>query len=213
MMQSARATRLFRGFTILATLVVSACGGQAAPAEATREPAAATLPSTSEASTSAAGCQAPATPSTALTEGPYFKAGSPERTSLLEADTVGEHLQLSGFVFDRECTPLPGTKIEFWQADGNGAYDNAGYRLRGHQFTDANGAYNLTTVIPGEYPGRTEHIHVMLQTGEGMTLTTQLFFPDIAGNLGDGIFDPQMVIAMQATPDGWIGSYSFIIVR
>ena len=213
MMPSARAARVFRGFTVLTTMALSACGAVAEPAAATQPPAAVLYPGTPEPQTGAAVCQAPATPSPALAEGPYFKAGSPERTSLLEADTVGEHLQLSGFVFDSECTPLPGTKIEFWQADGNGAYDDAGYRLRGHQFTDANGAYNMTTVFPGKYPVRTEHIHVMLQTAEGATLTTQLFFPDVEGNLSDGIFHRGMLIDLESGPNGWIGNFNFIIAR
>jgi hypothetical protein len=59
--------------------------------------------------------------------------------------------------------PAANALLDFWQANPNGAYDNTGYTLRGHQYTDANGYYTLTTIVPGIYPGRTEHIHVKVQ--------------------------------------------------
>ena len=59
-----------------------------------------------------------------------------------------------------------------------GNYDNVGFRLRGHQFTDAEGRYPLQTIVPGLYPGRTRHIHVKVQAPNGPILTTQLYFPN-----------------------------------
>lgn len=56
--------------------------------------------------------------------------------------------------------PAAGVLRDFWQADDDGAYDVAGYSLLGHRFTDATGAYTLSTVGPGLYPGRTRHLHV-----------------------------------------------------
>src|SRR5690349_21717392 len=103
-------------------------------------------------------CNGTITP--ALTEGPYYKAGSPQRTSLLEAGTTGTKVVLTGTVYDRNCRPIAGAWLDFWQADSSGAYDNSGYKLRGYQYADQNGRYQLTTVVPGEYPGRTVHIHV-----------------------------------------------------
>jgi len=77
------------------------------------------------------------------TEGPYYKPDTPERTSFLEEDMQGTRLILAGYVLDQNCQPLPDAWLDFWQADANGEYDNAGYRLRGHQFTDAQGRYYL----------------------------------------------------------------------
>jgi protocatechuate 3,4-dioxygenase beta subunit len=104
-------------------------------------------------------CSAEAEPTSPTTEGPYYTADTPERTSLTEPGVVGTKLVLTGYVLDTDCTPIPGAWLDFWQADGNGQYDNTGYRLRGHQFTDDDGRYYLETVIPGLYPGR-PHIHV-----------------------------------------------------
>src|SRR5438876_8905135 len=70
----------------------------------------------------AAGCSGSISP--ALTEGPYYKAGSPERTSLLEPGSVGTKLALMGYVFDKNCRPFAHAWLDFWQADGNGVYDN-----------------------------------------------------------------------------------------
>ena len=111
-------------------------------------------------------------------EGPYFTAGSPETSTLFQADTQGKKLILAGFVLDEECLPIPHALLDFWQADAEGNYDNSGYNLRGHQFSDNKGRYLLETVFPGEYESRPiEHIHVKVQPPNGQLLTTQLYFP------------------------------------
>ena len=138
----------------------------------------------------------------AETEGPYFKTNSPERTSLVDAGMQGTVLTITGQVLAQDGTPVANALVDFWQANASGAYDNAGYDLRGHQYTDANGYYTLTTVVPGLYPGRTRHIHVKVQAPGGPTLTTQLYFPGEARNSTDGIFDPSLVLNTQSNTDG-----------
>jgi protocatechuate 3,4-dioxygenase beta subunit len=145
-----------------------------------------------------------------MTEGPYFKAGSPERASLLEASTAGERLVVSGYVLSTACEPIARVKLDFWQTDGNGIYDNSGYGLRGHQFTDSAGRYELTTVIPGIYPGRTAHIHVKVQAPGGKPLTTQLFFPGQPNDF-DRIFDERLLIDLRPAAEGWIGQFDFVL--
>jgi protocatechuate 3,4-dioxygenase beta subunit len=134
-----------------------------------------------------------------LTEGPYYTPGSPERISLLEPGVPGSPITLTGRVLDTNCKPIAGAWIDFWQTDGDGVYDNAGYKLRGHQFTDKDGNYRLQTVMPGEYPGRTLHIHVKVKAPGGPELTSQLFFPRAAGNATDGIFSDALVVRMTST--------------
>src|SRR5713101_3300783 len=87
------------------------------------------------------------------TEGPYFKPDSPRRESLLEPGISGVRIVVAGVVLSTSCQPVPRALIDVWHADSNGAYDNAGYRLRGHQFTDDQGRYRLETkasLIVGE---------------------------------------------------------------
>ena len=146
------------------------------------------------------------------TAGPFFVPNSPERRSLLEAGFSGSRLQLSGYVVSRQCRPVPGALLDFWQADSAGAYDNAGYRFRGHQYTDDDGRYELETAVPGLYPGRTRHLHVRVQAPDSPVLTTQLYFPDEPRNRQDGIFNSALMIAIQAVEDLQRGSFTFVVV-
>ena len=101
--------------------------------------------------------------------------------------------------------------MEFWQADDKGAYDNAGYTLRGHQFTDEAGRYRLETILPGLYPGRTLHIHVKVQAPNGPVLTTQLFVPGEPHNQTDQIFDPKLLMTIQDAAEGKLGTFHFVL--
>ena len=141
-------------------------------------------------------------PTPAQTEGPYFIPNSPERTSLLEPGMPGRPLTITGYVLTTQCQPVAGALIDFWQCDDAGAYDNVGYRLRGHQFTDENGAYTLETIVPGLYPGRTRHLHVKVQAPGGRVLTTQQYFPNEPRNARDGIYRPELEMAVTDNPDG-----------
>jgi protocatechuate 3,4-dioxygenase beta subunit len=118
------------------------------------------------------------------------------RASLIEPGTAGERLVITGSVFTRSCRPIAGAWLDFWQADAKGDYDNTGYTLRGHQFTDSEGGYRLETIVPGEYPGRTPHIHVKVRPPGGEVLTSQLYLPGEPGNRTDGIFDPALVMSV-----------------
>lgn len=163
-------------------------------------------------STASAQTQTPLTLTVAETEGPYYKAGSPEATNLVQESTQGQVLTLTGQVLDMSGQPVANALLDFWQANASGAYDNTGYTLRGHQYTDANGYYALTTVVPGLYPGRTEHIHVKVQAPAGPLLTTQLFFPGVTQNGRDSIFDPSLLMTMIDNGDGTLsGTYNFVV--
>ena len=146
-----------------------------------------------------------------LTEGPYFSANSPERTSLFEEGMAGTKLVITGYVYTTDCQPVANALLDFWQADANGVYDNSRYTLRGHQFTDADGHYELTTVVPGIYPGRTEHIHLKLQGPNGRLITSQLFFPDSTQNDTDGIFDQGLLLVIQESNEGLLGQFNFVV--
>ena len=146
------------------------------------------------------------------TEGPYYTPGAPARADVTDADTVGTPLVLTGVVYDASCTPIAGARLDFWQADGAGSYDNSGFGLRGYQLTDAEGRYTLTTVIPGQYPGRTEHIHVKVTAPDEPTITTQLYFPGAPGNGQDRIYVASMeVTILSESADGMAASYDMVL--
>jgi protocatechuate 3,4-dioxygenase beta subunit len=110
-----------------------------------------------------------------------------------------------------DCKSVAHALLDFWQANAQGQYDNSGYTLRGHQFTDAAGRYQLITIVPGLYPGRTEHIHVKVQAPNGPVLITQLYFPGVSRNQTDSIFDPKLVMMVQATSDGMTAKFDFVV--
>lgn len=138
----------------------------------------------------------------AQTPGPFYSPNSPERQSLLESNTLGTRLIVTGQVLTTDCTPLANSLIDVWQTDDKGAYDNAGNTLRGHQFTDAEGRYWLETVVPGVYPGRTRHLHIKAQAPNRPVLTTQLYFPQEPLNERDFLFQPALLMAVQDSADG-----------
>ncbi len=146
-------------------------------------------------------------PTVAQTEGPYFTPDSPARRSLREAGVDGEPLVIAGRVLTTGCRPVRRALLDFWQADADGEYDNSGFRLRGHQFTDARGRFRLETVVPGLYPGRTRHLHVKVQAPRRDALTTQLYFPGEPANRSDGIFVPELVMDVR----GGRASFDFVL--
>jgi protocatechuate 3,4-dioxygenase beta subunit len=168
------------------------------------------VPSTSETVASPISCTPGAlTPS--QTEGPYYKANPPEASDLLQPGMGGTKLTITGYVLDAACRPVPDARVDFWQADSEGQYDNQGYTLRGYQVTDAQGRYSVETVVPGLYPGRTRHIHVKVSAPNGQVLTTQLYFPGEAANNSDQIFNPDLVIKVDTTGTRETGSFNFVI--
>jgi protocatechuate 3,4-dioxygenase beta subunit len=106
----------------------------------------------------------------------------------------GVPLTLEGRVLTPACTPVSGVLLDFWQCDADGRYDNRGFRLRGHQYTGADGRYRLETIVPGTYPGRTPHLHVRVQAPGGRLLTTQLYLDGHPLNARDFLYDARLVM-------------------
>lgn len=123
-------------------------------------------------------------------EGPFFRPRSPERTSLREPGDAGAPFELTGRVLTSDGNPIARATLDFWHTNDAGSYDNAGFRFRGHQFTDADGRFVLRTIVPGAYGGMPKHYHVKL-AGAGLALTTQLQFPEDVSSFR---IDPRLVI-------------------
>src|SRR3954466_12081513 len=101
-------------------------------------------------------CGAPPPPPGGATgadmRGPFYVAGAPERSR------TGDGLTVQGVVRStRDCTALPGAKLEWWSANGKGDYDDA---HRATQMADPEGRFRYVTDMPGKYPGRPVHLHV-----------------------------------------------------
>jgi protocatechuate 3,4-dioxygenase beta subunit len=113
----------------------------------------------------------PAQPKCVLTasdmEGPFYKPGAPLR------DSTGKGLVVSGIVRSADtCEPIANARIEWWQANPQGDYDDV---HRGAQVTGASGAYRFDTDFPPPYYGRSSHIHFKAEAAGYRKLTTQLY--------------------------------------
>jgi protocatechuate 3,4-dioxygenase beta subunit len=207
------------GLALPLPMVLAACDDATSDRPGDAAPATTASPASATTAAGAAGTLAPTPacddgddPTPSQTEGPYFTPNSPQRASLLEAGMGGQRLVVAGTVLTTDCRPVQRALLDFWQADDAGEYDNQGYRLRGHQFSDADGAWRLETVVPGLYTGRTRHIHVKVQAPDGPVLTTQLYFPGEPDNDRDGIFSPELVLGdVRDTGNARQGSFTFVL--
>lgn len=109
----------------------------------------------------------PCIPTRADAEGPFYVPGAPIRTS------TGSGLVIRGRLLGApDCRPLPGGRIEWWQTDRRGRYDDA---HRGSQGVAPDGSYRFATDFPGVYPGRPPHIHFKANAPGYRSLTTQIY--------------------------------------
>ena len=156
-------------------------------------------------------CDKPAVSTQAQTAGPFFTPNTPLRRNFREDSAGGEPLSLFGFVKTPDCNPVANAIVELWHADARGHYDNEGYKMRGHQFTDANGRFLFETIVPGRYPGRTLHYHVIIAPAGARPLTTQLYFPNDQGNDRDWGFDERLLLDIGEHSGVATGRFDFVV--
>lgn len=147
----------------------------------------------------------------AQTEGPFFTPNSPLKSDFTADVSDGAVMTLAGRVLDRNCRPVNQALVELWHADAAGAYDNQGYRFRGHQFSGADGGFSFRTIRPGEYPGRAVHFHVKVQAPNARVLTTQLYFPDDANRASDWIYDKALDLTFSDQGGERFGLFNFVV--
>lgn len=152
--------------------------------------------------------------------GPFYPLAKPADTDIdltmvtgRTARAAGQIIEISGRVTSLTGRPVPGARLEIWQANAAGRYahpsdDNPApldpnFQGYASLATDANGEYRIITVKPAGYPGgrrgmRTPHIHFDM-TGRTDRLVAQMYFPDEPLNVTDALLRanirPAMVIA------------------
>jgi protocatechuate 3,4-dioxygenase beta subunit len=132
-----------------------------------------------------------------VTQGPYYVTGTSQLSNgnLNYDNLAGEKIKVQGYVYAgaSDTVPVAGAKVEIWQADNAGSYHpnsngaasnyaTSQLSLRGYVLTDANGHYEYTTIYPGEYTGRTRHIHTNTTASGYAGVITQLIVPSIEGD-------------------------------
>jgi hydroxyquinol 1,2-dioxygenase len=144
--------------------------------------------------------------------GPFYVEGSPEipMGGDIAADASGQPCWVEGTVRDLAGDPVPGARIDVWQADDEGMYDvqYADDRMaaRGHLFTDRDGRYAFWAVTPTPYPiphdgpvgqllsatgrgpMRAAHLHFMVSADGFHRLVTHIFVRGDAYQSSDAVF-------------------------
>jgi hydroxyquinol 1,2-dioxygenase len=140
-----------------------------------------------------------ATESTVL--GPFHMVASPERELGDSIDLVGtgQPCVVTGRVASLDGTPLPGARVDVWQADDHGFYDvqqpdaQPPGNGRGLFACDGDGRFWFRTVTPsaypiptdgpvgglltagGRHPYRPAHIHLIVAADGHLPVTTHVF--------------------------------------
>lgn len=105
-------------------------------------------------------------------EGPFYIDLAQVRRDIVE-DRPGVPLALALTVVDAStCEPIRDAAVDIWHCDALGAYSGVPQEgtegetyLRGIQLTDKDGLAEFATIYPGQYPGRTTHIHLKVHLG------------------------------------------------
>jgi len=104
-------------------------------------------------------------PTTPDADGPFYRAGAPERSK------VGEGYRLSGTVRSAgDCSALPGEKIEIWMNGPDGRY---GDDWRATLYAKQDGTYLFASHVPVPYGSRPPHIHIIVNASGFRELVTQ----------------------------------------
>jgi len=158
--------------------------------------------------------KAPAPPAKlSLTEtnilGPYYRAGAPFRAKITPPLEAGTVMLISGRVWAADTRrPLPYARLDIWQANAAGRYDNDDeekppradvFLNRARLLTDETGYYEFETVHPGRYQvsegqWRPSHIHYAVVATGYRLLVTQLYFKGDPHNAKDSFIRPSLII-------------------
>ena len=131
--------------------------------------------------------------------GPFFVEGAPQIANG-EDMAFGAHGQpcwVEGRVTDTQGQPVPGARIEVWEADEDGFYDvqygDGRTAARAHLLAEEDGSYRFWGITPTPYPipddgpvgkmleavgrspMRTSHLHFMISAPGLRTLVTHIF--------------------------------------
>lgn len=117
------------------------------------------------------------------TAGPFYLEDALLRQDITDGKP-GTPLRLQFQVLQLDgCQPLGDAALEIWHCDAQGAYSGVGSNsanrfLRGVQITDDEGRAEFRSILPGYYPGRTNHVHLKVHLSERDIHTGQLYFPE-----------------------------------
>jgi len=139
--------------------------------------------------------------SASQTVGPFFRIGligSGTQNNLVDEQTAGEHITLTGAVYDGDGQPIPDALIEIWQPDAKGIFNHPLDRL--HAQADRHfrgfgraenrnaGKYEFKTIKPGGRDRMPPYINVhVFARGMLIHAMTRIYFSDEPANTDDPV--------------------------
>ncbi len=141
--------------------------------------------------------------SASQTVGPFLRIGliyGQRQNDLVQAQTVGKRIKISGVVRDGDGHPIKDALVEIWQPDANGIYNHPVDPLReqadpnfrgfGRAETRLSGAFEFITIKPGGREGNAPYINVTV-FARGMLLhaITRIYFEDEPANADDPVLN------------------------
>ncbi|WP_282608892.1 protocatechuate 3,4-dioxygenase [Pelagibius sp. Alg239-R121] len=131
----------------------------------------------------------------------------------------GQPTDIYGQVRGLDGKPLGGVTVEIWQCDAFGRYlhsrdagrgrSDKNFQGYGRAVSDNEGLYRFRTIKPVAYPGRTPHIHFLVN-GDGIQrFVTQMYVEGEPQNLRDGLLnqvsDPEqrksLIVPLTPSPE------------
>ena len=140
--------------------------------------------------------------------GPYFRKAAPFRAKITPPFEPGMVMVVRGRVWGYESKkPLEGVRLEIWQANTHGRYDNDDpahppapgvFANRARLITDETGYYEFETIHPGRYKNgpedwRPSHIHYFVHHAGHKELVTQLYFKGDPYNATDAFIKTSLI--------------------
>ncbi|HEY0524365.1 MAG TPA: protocatechuate 3,4-dioxygenase subunit alpha [Stellaceae bacterium] len=159
-------------------------------------------------------------PTASQTVGPFFAfaLNRPEWADLTEGGAAkGETIRIEGRIVDGDGAPVRDAFVEVWQANAAGRYAHPeddredkpldpNFRGFGRAPTGEDGVYGITTVRPGQVPGRGNALqapHILVSIfarGLLKRLVTRIYFEDEeAANATDPVLNSIEDLAVRKT--------------
>ena len=137
------------------------------------------------------------------TVGPYFRIGlidGKAQNVLLNEQTLGERIVITGRVLDGDAVPVPDAMLEIWQPDAQGIFNHPTDPLHeqadphfngfGRAENHEGGLYRFETVKPGGRDGAAPFINVTIFARGMLThAMTRIYFDDEATNATDAVLN------------------------
>jgi len=149
--------------------------------------------------------------------GPYHRPGAPFRAKITPPLVPGIVMLIRGRVWGADTRkPLAGARLDIWQANAEGRYDNDDpakpprkdvFLNRARVSADESGYYEFETVHPGAYKigpnaWRPSHIHYWISHPGYVPLVTQLFFKGDPHNKTDDFIKESLIIELETMKVG-----------